>query len=174
MTNPSLRCLSHLAQGLRSPLTIIGGTLTELAATPVLPAAERDRIVSRSQQELKRLLLLSDRLFLAAQIDEGLEVSLTRVDLVQLTQDTLAQFVGLQLRSEIEVVTAYPDAPLNVSGDRALLVTLLLELLTNANRAARNQFRVAITRGEAAVLSSSSNIVASSARSPGTFSGASG
>ena len=152
MSRPSLRVLSQLAHDLRSPISVISSGLTELYQETGLSAADREQIAGLSQRAVKRLLSLSDRLSLAARLEQPLEVLLQPLDLVPLTRDTLEQFVPGQLRHRVEVVTAFPQAPVRVRADRALLAALLLELLTNANRFARRELRVGVSGGESAVV----------------------
>lgn len=152
MTRPTPRFLSQLAHDLRSPLNVVGSSLTELGHDSGLTPADREQIITLSQRAVKRLLSLSDRLSLAARLEQPLDVTLAPVDLVQLTRETLEEFVPGQLRRRIEVVKAFPDGPLMVGADRTLVAALLLELLANANRFARRSFRVEVSRGESAVV----------------------
>ncbi|MHB8873763.1 MAG: sensor histidine kinase [Myxococcaceae bacterium] len=152
MTRPSSRVLSQLAHDLRSPLNVIGGTLTELSSEGVLTAAERAQIVALSQRAVERLLSLSNRLALAASLEHPVEPALAPLDLVQLTRDTLEKFVPGQLRRRVEVVTAFPATAVLVRADSSLLTALLLELLSNANRFARRKLHVAVSMGESAVV----------------------
>src|SRR5258708_2453238 len=138
MNRPSPRFLSQLAHDLRSPLNVIGSTLTELSTETGPGTADRDKIVSLSQRAVGRLLSLSDRLALAARLESPFELALAPVDLVKTAKDTLAQF-GTQVRQRISVASTFPETAMKVSADGALLRALLLELLTNANRFARRQ-----------------------------------
>jgi len=149
MKHPSSRFLSQLAHDLRSPLNVIGSTLTELSTAPEL-GADREQIVTLAQRAVERLLTLSDRLALAARLETPFEVALEPLDLATFTRDTLAQFVPAHLRKRVEVVTAFPATPVPVAANGPLLTALLLELLSNANRFARRQFRVEVSLGQAA------------------------
>lgn len=152
MSRPSARFLSQLAHDLRSPLNVIGSTLNELSLETGLTPADRAQIVSLSQRAVGRLVTLSDRLALASRLEHPLEVTRSSLDLVKLTRDTLALFLQGQLRRRIQVVTVFPETPVPVSADSSLLTTLLLELLTNANRFSHRQFRVEVALGKCASL----------------------
>jgi signal transduction histidine kinase len=101
---------------------------------------------------VKRLLGLSDRLELAARLDQPLELTLQPVDLTRLTRETLESFVPGNLRRRVEVVTAFPSEGATMLADATLLPRLLLELLSNANRFARRLLRVEVTLGESAMV----------------------
>ena len=152
MSRPSSRVLSQLAHDLRSPLSVIGSSLTELSKETGLTAADRVDLLALSQRAVKRLLSLSDRLSLAASLEQPLEPKLAPMDLVKLTRVTLEQYVATNARRRVEVVTVFPAAPLRVSADGALLATLLLELLSNANRFAHRLLRVEVAAGAGAVV----------------------
>jgi signal transduction histidine kinase len=152
MTRPASRFLSQLAHDLRSPLNVIGSSLTELSQEAGLTTADRAQIITLSQRAVSRLISLSDRLFLASRLEQPFEMALQPMDLVKITRDTLEQFVPGQLRRRIEVITAFPETPVPVRADASLLATLLLELLTNANRFARRQLRIEVSLGESAVV----------------------
>ena len=150
MTRPSAVFLTQLAHDLRSPLSVIGGGLTELAQQAG-STADRDQILELSHRAVGRLLALSDRLFLAGRLETPFDVALGTVDLVKLTLDVLAPFAKAQLRQRIQLVKAFP-AQARVRGEPSLLVPLLLELLTNANRFVRRELRVEILQSESAIV----------------------
>ena len=154
MSRPSSRFLSQLAHDLRSPLNVIGSTLTELSSdTGVLTAADRQQVLTLSGRAVSRMIALCDRLSLASRLEQSFELVVVPVDLVQLTRSTLEHFIPGQLRKRIEVITAFPEAPVPVLADVTLLTTLLLELLANANRFARRILRVEVSVAETAVVS---------------------
>lgn len=152
MSRPSSRVLSQLAHDLRSPLNVIGSSLTELSQERGLTAADRAELLALSQRAVKRLLSLSDRLSLAASLEKPLEPKLAPMDLVKVTRETLEQFVAANARRRVEVVTVFPSAPVSVHADGSLVVALLLELFSNANRFAHRQLRVEIATGAGAVV----------------------
>ncbi len=152
MSRPSSRFLSQLAHDLRSPLNVIGSTLTEVAQETGLTSADRDQIVTLSQKAVGRLLSLSDRLALASRLGQPFELNRVPFDLCAVTREAIAQFTTAQLRRGIEVVSALPDLPVRVDGDAALMTALILELLTNANRFARRKFRVELATGAVTTL----------------------
>ena len=152
MTRPSSWFLSQLAHDLRSPLNVIGSTLAELGQDDKLTAADRLQVVTLCQRAVRRLILLSDRLSMAARLEQPIETALAPVDLAKLTRDTLEQFVATQLRRRIQVVSAFPESQVKVHADASLVAMLLLELLTNANRYARQLVRVELKVAESATV----------------------
>ncbi len=153
--SPSARLFQQLAHDLRSPLNVIDNTLTELTDTADLTGADREQILRLSQRAVKRLIMLSDRLFLAARLEEpGFAVALGPVDFAQTTQETVTQFLAEQQRKGVDVARVNPNAPMMIRGDRALLRSMLLELLSNAHRCTRKHVRVELCEvGGSAVLS---------------------
>ncbi len=145
MSRPTSRFLSQLAHDLRSPLNVVGSTLMELGEDRELSTADREQIVTLSQRAVERLISLSDRLSLASRLDEPFDITLSKLNLVQVTKDTITTFTAVHLRRRIEIITAFPDLPVFVSASHPYLPVLMMELLTNANRFARKQFRVEIS-----------------------------
>lgn len=152
MTRPTARFLSQLAHDLRSPLNVIGSTLTELSQETAADTSDRALIVTLSQRAVGRLLSLTDRLALAARLEHPVELNLEEIDLAQLSRDTLALYLTADARKRIEVVTTFPEMPVMVRADRGLLTTLVLELLSNANRFARRQLRLSVAPGTFATV----------------------
>jgi signal transduction histidine kinase len=147
MTTPNFkpRFLAQLAHDLRSPLNVVSSTLADLIREPSdVSPADRTLMLTLSQRAIARLVGLSDRLSLASRVGNGLEATLQPTDLAAFTKQTLQAFVTAELRRRIEVVTTYPDGPVMVRADLALLPTMLRELYSNANRYARRQFRVEV------------------------------
>ncbi len=152
MTQPSERFLAQLAHDLRSPLNVIGSSLLELSQDSGLPQGDRDQVITLAQRGVARLLVLSDRLALAARLAHPIEVKPQAQDLVAFTRRVVDAFVPAQLRKRLEVVSLFPPAPAPIQAEVALLEVLLLELLTNANRFARKVLRVEIAVGPTLVL----------------------
>jgi signal transduction histidine kinase len=152
MSRPSARFLSQLAHDLRSPLNVIGSTLTELSQEPAPDNGDRAQIVTLSQRAVARLISLSDRLGLAARLEQPLELNLETFDLGKVTDEALALFLRSAARQRIEVTRTFPTAAIWVRADRALMITLLHELLANANRFARRQLRIVVAPGPFATV----------------------
>ena len=132
---------------------MIGSTLAELGQEAALAPVDREQIVKLSQRAVGRLIQLSDRLALASRLEQPFEIVRAPADLVKLTRETLEQFVATQLRQRIKATSAFPQTPVPVAVDSALIATALLELITNANRFARRQLRVEVSiQAEAAVI----------------------
>ncbi len=139
------RFLAQLAHDLRSPLNVVGGALSELALGPhETGQADRTLLFELSQRAIGRLVDLSDRLSLAARLETGLVPALDRCELTALARKVVDGFKP-QVRRRIELVFTAPEQPIFVRADAALVTSLLLELLTNANRFARHHVRVTLT-----------------------------
>jgi signal transduction histidine kinase len=140
--------LSQLAHDLRTPLSVVMGSLAELEETaPVLPAPERTLMVAMIHRAVARLLTLSDRLALAAGVEHGLTPTLESRDLTRLTCTAVDTFTREHLHPRLKLLTIWPHVPIKARVDSALVGTLLLELLTNANRFALTSVTVEISNG---------------------------
>jgi signal transduction histidine kinase len=152
VTRPSARFLSQLAHDLRSPLNVIGSTLTELAQESGLNTADREQIVNLSQRAVGRLMTLADRLGLASRLGQPFDLALERRDLSALSRKTISAFIPEHLRRRIEMTATYADGPIEIVADGALVEVLVLELLSNANRFAKRAVRIDVSIAETAVL----------------------
>ncbi len=152
MSTPTTRLLAQLAHDVRSPLGILDNALAGLSGEDALTGDERARMLDLGQRAVARLLALTDRLALASRLDEPAPLVLAPVDLLQLTRDTLAQFLPSQRRRRLEVLTALPAGPVPVLVDAPLVRLALLELLGNATRFGHRVVSVALTLGAEAVL----------------------
>lgn len=121
----------HASHELKTPLTILHGTLEQMLGDSFTPATHRDRVASMLE-EVQRLSTIVGQLAFLAKVDAGqLTVSheLHALDHLvrEITEDTiiLAASAGIS-------VTLSACAEVAVSGDRMRLRQLLLNLADNA------------------------------------------
>jgi signal transduction histidine kinase len=125
------RFTADAAHELRTPLTVMKGRI-EVARTRLRTSAEYDKTLRELEQEVTRLIRLTQGLLLLARIDRGqLLFSSQAVDLSQLLETIAEQVRPLADARQISLVSDLP-AELWVQGDPDHLIGLFLNLLDNA------------------------------------------
>ncbi|WP_082043796.1 sensor histidine kinase [Mobilicoccus massiliensis] len=123
------RFVADASHELRTPLSSIRG-YTELSLRdPRLPGEVRTSL-TRVESESGRMAALVEDLLLLARLDAGRELEREPVDLAMLLVETVsdARIVGREHTWRLEL----PDEPVEVTGDRARLTQVLVNLLANA------------------------------------------
>ena len=121
----------HASHELKTPLTIMHGTLEQMIGDPAAPAAHRERITSMLE-EVQRLASIVGQLAFLAKSDAGqLEAVHAPVGLHELVTDLVEDLTHLSAACEISVTLESCD-PCTVMGDRMRLRQLLLILGDNA------------------------------------------
>jgi heavy metal sensor kinase len=124
------RFAADAAHELRTPLTVLRGGL-EVALRNPRSAAEYERVLRSSLEEVERLGRLAEDLLLFSRATAGLEGTRTSVDLQPLVVD--AADVGLRLAQPRGVrVYVKEAAPATVLGDGRALRRVILNLVENA------------------------------------------
>ena len=122
------RFLSMVGHELRNPLTSIKLALDLLNSTDN-PALE---IIENQYRTLERIV---DDIRDLGQISQGVVTfDKTRLDLVDIVQDTIDAFASIAKREGLELHQDLPDLPLWVQGDPVRLGQVLGNLLSNAIR----------------------------------------
>ncbi|WP_395752269.1 sensor histidine kinase [Prosthecobacter sp.] len=121
----------HASHELKTPLTILHGTLEQMMADSGTPAAHRERIASMLE-EVQRLSGIVGQLAFLAKADAGLlETAHGPVALHELVRDLVEDVTLLSAAQNISI-TLDECQPVQVSGDRMRLRQLLLILGDNA------------------------------------------
>lgn len=121
----------HASHELKTPLTIMHGTLEQMLGDTVTPAAHRERVASMLE-EVQRLSTIVGQLAFLAKADAGLlTIAHEAVSLDALVRDLEEDTTILAASASITVTLAACD-PVQVSGDRMRLRQLLLNLADNA------------------------------------------
>lgn len=121
----------HASHELKTPLTIMHGTLEQMLGDAVTPAVHRERVASMLE-EVQRLSTIVGQLAFLAKADAGLltiahEVVALDALVRDLEEDTTILAAGAGI-----TVTLAACEPVKVSGDRMRLRQLLLNLADNA------------------------------------------
>ncbi len=121
----------HASHELKTPLTILHGTLEQMMGDSGTPAAHRERITSMLE-EVQRLSVIVGQLAFLAKADGGLlENTHGAVVLNELVRDLVEDLTLLSAAQNISV-TLTACQPAEVAGDRMRLRQLLLILGDNA------------------------------------------
>lgn len=103
--------ITNVSHDLRTPLTSII-TYSELLKNPELTEDERSTYIEIIDRKSKRLKVLIDDLFEASKMASGnIELSKTKVDIVQLLQQSLAEYNETIQASTIQFRITNPDSP---------------------------------------------------------------
>lgn len=121
----------HASHELKTPLTVMHGTLEQMLGDPVTPDPHRDRIASMLE-EVQRLSTIVGQLTFLAKADAGhLAVALEPVQFDELVREIAEDTAILAVPMAIHV-TLSTCTGLKVAGDRMRLRQLLLNLAENA------------------------------------------
>jgi len=121
----------HASHELKTPLTIMHGTLEQMLGDAVTPTTHRDRVASMLE-EVQRLSSIVGQLTFLAKADAGLlTLADETVALDELVRDLTEDTTMLAANANITVTLSHCE-PVKVSGDRMRLRQLLLNLADNA------------------------------------------
>lgn len=121
----------HASHELKTPLTILHGTLEQMMEDTTTPVAHRERLTSMLE-EVQRLSGIVGQLAFLAKADAGLlDSSRSTVALHELVRDLVEDLTLLSAAQNI-TITLHACQPVHVTGDRMRLRQLLLILGDNA------------------------------------------
>lgn len=121
----------HASHELKTPLTILHGTMEQMLTEPSLPPAQQERIASMLE-EVQRLSVVVGQLAFLAKADAGqLENASANVPLHELVRE-LSEDLSLLSSASGITVTVERNEPVQVRGERMRLRQLLLALGDNA------------------------------------------
>jgi len=121
----------HASHELKTPLTILHGTLEQMMGDNSTPVAHRERLTSMLE-EVQRLSGIVGQLAFLAKADAGLlETAHGTVALHELVRDLVEDLTLLSAAQNI-TITLHACQPVHVTGDRMRLRQLLLILGDNA------------------------------------------
>lgn len=140
----------HASHELKTPLTILHGTLEQMIEDSATPLTHRERITSMLE-EVQRLSGIVGQLAFLAKADAGLlESSRATVPLHELVRDLVEDLTLLSAAQNISI-TLQSCQPVQVTGDRMRLRQLLLILGDNAvkHNQKNGSITLALHQGEA-------------------------
>ncbi|GAB3838902.1 sensor histidine kinase [Hymenobacter jeollabukensis] len=146
--------VSHASHELRTPLANALGTL-ETSVLYDQDLAEAKRSMQSAQEEIRRLIGLTNSLLALARADETtLSRQLVRLDdcLTQALDHCAAKYPGRSVRLSFGQVPEELDEPFQVRGNAPLLTTALLNLLDNACKYSQAPVQVELSYAGARTL----------------------
>jgi signal transduction histidine kinase len=142
--------VSTVSHELRTPLSSMTGWLhILLGGEPGPLTSEQRQFLTTIKRNSDRLMRQVGDLLLAGQIESGrLSLELAEVDVAELAQEA-ADLVAPQAEAQKVAITVAAGQPAVVNGDRARLLQLLDNLLTNAIKFTPDggQVRLSVTAG---------------------------
>jgi two-component system OmpR family sensor kinase len=126
------RFVADASHELRTPLASIRGYAELIRRVGMDMTPEGNFAVSRIESETTRLTELVEELLLLARLDENAPVIHEPVDLTMLMADAVADAHVASRDHQWRM--DFPDAPVMVSGDKAQLHQVLVNLLSNARK----------------------------------------
>jgi signal transduction histidine kinase len=123
--------ITNVSHDLRTPLTSII-TYTELLKNPGLAEDERSAYIEIIDRKSQRLKVLIDDLFEASKMASGsIELSKQKVDVVQLLQQSLAEYNETIQDSQVQFRITNPDSPVYAFVDGQKLWRVFENLIGN-------------------------------------------
>ena len=142
----SRRFVADASHELRTPLTVLRGEIESFVQEPHLAPEWRERLGS-ALEEVERLASIVEGLFAISRLDAGeAQAESVRFDLAQLAAATADQMYLLAEDKRIELTCAAASA-VWVSGDRARLKQVVVNLLDNAIKYTSEDGAIKVTVG---------------------------
>jgi signal transduction histidine kinase len=136
--------ITNVSHDLRTPLTSII-TYTELLKNPEISEEERNSYVEIIDRKSQRLKVLIDDLFEASKMASGnIELTKAKVDIVQLLQQSLAEYHESMQDEKIQFRISNPDHPVYTFVDGQKLWRVFENLLGNIYKYALENTRAYI------------------------------
>jgi len=122
------RAIGNMSHDLRTPLTALQGQLEVFLAQPSLTPENRDSL-ERMLNETNRLTRMVKNMLLNVQLESKPDVSKDQIDLRDIVDEVVGDMWPLTRGLDLNI-NARPD--INVTGNRDLLVQLLMNLIENS------------------------------------------
>lgn len=140
----STALLERMAHDIRGPVGVVGFLLDELSANPAV-AEPHGELIVRSRRSLQRLLNVADRLSRAALLEsDGVELTLSRLEVRALIRDCVAHAQATEDRPEIVVKTAFAEQPVFADMDARWISAAIADTVVTFIRRARSIVEVSV------------------------------
>ncbi|QQE78897.1 HAMP domain-containing sensor histidine kinase [Alicyclobacillus sp. SO9] len=137
--------ITNVSHDLRTPLTSVI-TYAELLKTPGISEETRNDYIDIIDRKSQRLKVLIEDLFEASKMASGsIELHRTRVDMVQLLQQSFAETVNSSNDSELDFHFRVPDVPVYAMVDGQKMWRVFDNLLGNILKYSLEKTRVYVT-----------------------------
>lgn len=140
------RFLERVAHDIRGPVGVTGGALDELELSFEGKLGDADRaLFIMARRGMKKVLRIADRLARAAQLENrGPRLTMKSHDLREFAQSSIDEARFLEGRRGIAVASATGELPCVVQADADWLGLVLVELVGNAIRHAKQKVEVTL------------------------------
>ena len=129
------KMLANISHDLKTPLTVVLGTIETMNRQPDLPKTERERLMGRVHAKAVEIVELINRFFDLAKLESGdKELPLTRIPMNEICRKNMLAYYDL---IEAEGLTAdidIPDVQLYAWGNEEAIDRVLNNVLSNAIR----------------------------------------
>ncbi|MGN7358645.1 sensor histidine kinase [Paenibacillus sp. SAF-054] len=129
------KMLANISHDLKTPLTVVLGTIETMNRQPDLPKAERERLMGRVHAKAVEIVELINRFFDLAKLESGdKELPLTRIPMNEICRKNMLAYYDLIESEGLTADIDIPDVPLYAWGNEEAIDRVLNNVLSNAIR----------------------------------------
>ncbi|WP_202128676.1 sensor histidine kinase [Paenibacillus dendrobii] len=129
------KMLANISHDLKTPLTVVLGTIETMNRQPDLPKQERERLVSNVHAKAIEIVELINRFFDLSKLESGdKELPLTRIHMNEICRKNILAYYDLIESEGLSANIDIPDAPLYAWGNVEAIDRVLNNVLSNAIR----------------------------------------
>lgn len=129
------RMLANISHDLKTPLTVVLGTIETMTRRPDLTPQETAKLLARVHAKAVEIVELINRFFDLAKLESGdKEISLTRIHINEIARNSMLMFYDLIESEGLQAEIDIPDEPLYGWGNDEALSRALNNVLSNAIR----------------------------------------
>ncbi|MGF7046458.1 signal transduction histidine kinase [Paenibacillus sp. DS2015] len=129
------RMLANVSHDLKTPLTVVLGTIETILHDSSLDEEERLRLLTLVHQKVIEIVKLINKFFDLAKLESGdQDFALTRVHMNSVCKESILSFYDLIHSKNLKAVIEIPEAPIYAYANEEALERILNNLMDNALR----------------------------------------
>ncbi|HEY2491972.1 MAG TPA: sensor histidine kinase [Paenibacillus sp.] len=129
------RMLANVSHDLKTPLTVVLGTIETILHDPNLDDRERERLLILVHQKSEEIVKLINKFFDLAKLESGdKDFALTRVNMNTVCKNSILSFYDLIHSRNLEAAIVIPEALIYAYANEEALERILNNLMDNAIR----------------------------------------
>ncbi len=129
------KMLANISHDLKTPLTVVLGTIETMNRQPDLPKTERERLMGRVHAKAVEIVELINRFFDLAKLESGdKELPLTRIPMNEICRKNMLAYYDLIESEGLTADIDIPDVQLYAWGNEEAIDRVLNNVLSNAIR----------------------------------------
>jgi len=129
------RMLANVSHDLKTPLTVVLGTIETILHDPNLDDGERERLLILVHQKSEEIVNLINKFFDLAKLESGdKDFALTRVNMNTVCKNSILSFYDLIHSRNLEAAIEIPEALIYAYANEEALERILNNLMDNAIR----------------------------------------